>query len=217
MTGMNHNLSKDSALIGMLPFCDAKMNTEKLPTKPSALFARRSVLWVFSTLVMAMSACGHPAQAPTNEAPPAQNDGKPKMLAINGFNYTDLTISEFSVGSSGGGNIFVSSPTSGGGGTSCCVVWYPGMQMPKPVTIEWMRFVNGRDRWCKKTVLLTGPVPENPTAFGVHFMPDGDIQVEITQGASDPKLKLPRFNAGHRRAEGNVIHDEQTASCKDGR
>ena len=145
-------------------------------------------------------------------------DGKPKMLAINGFNYTDLYIDDFSVGSSGGGNLFVSSPTSGGGGTSCCVVLYPGAPLPRPVTIEWMRSLDGKkQRWCKKTVELTGPIPANPTAFGVHFMPDGEIQVEVTQGEADPKLRLERFNAGHRKAEGNVIHDEQKAVCKDGR
>jgi hypothetical protein len=166
---------------------------------------------------MAMSACGHPAQAPTNEAPAVQGDDKPKMLAINGFNYTDLTISAFSVGSSGGGNIFVSSPTSGGGKTSCCLLWIPGTQLPKPVTIEWMRVINGRDRWCKKTVLVVGPVPDNPTAFGVHFMPDGNIQVEITQGYPKVKLRLENYNDGHRKAVGNVIHGEETASCKDGR
>jgi hypothetical protein len=80
-----------------------------------------------------------------------------------------------------------------------------------------MRLVNGKDRWCTKTVQLTGPIPENPTAFGVHFMPDGDIQVEVTQGEADLKLRLERLNAGHRKAEGNVIYDEQKAVCKDGR
>jgi hypothetical protein len=145
-------------------------------------------------------------------------DGKPKMLAIVGYNYTDLTISDFSVGSAGGSNIFVSSPTSGGGAISCCVVLYPGASLPKPVVIEWMRFINGKDRWCKKTVQLTGPIPENPTGFGVHFMPDGEIQVEVTEGGgTTPKLKLERFNPGHRKAEGNVIYDEQKAVCKDGR
>ncbi|MBT9527433.1 MAG: DUF3304 domain-containing protein [Rhizobacter sp.] len=168
---------------------------------------------------LALSACAQPTppQEPAGTQSVPKFDGKPKMLAINGFNYTDLTISSFSVGASGGGNIFVSSPTSGGGSTSCCVVLYPGAALPRPVTIEWMRLVNGKDRWCKKTVQLTGPIPENPTAFGVHFMPDGEIQVEVTQGYPKLKLRLANHNDGHRKAEGNVIHDEEKAVCKDGR
>lgn len=174
---------------------------------------------VATVAALTLSACAQPTspQEPVGGQTVPKFDGKPKMLAINGFNYTDLTISSFSVGASGGGNIFVSSPTSGGGSTSCCVVLYPGAPLPRPVTIEWMRLVNGKDRWCKKTVQLTGPIPENPTAFGVHFMPDGEIQVEVTEGYPKLKLRLDNYNDGHRKAEGNVIHDEQKAVCKDGR
>lgn len=155
---------------------------------------------------------------PAAEHTVPQFDGKPKMLAIVGYNYTDLYIDSFSVGSSGGGNLFVSSPTSGGGSSSCCLILYPGVTLPRPVTIEWMRSLDGkRQRWCQQTVQLTGPIPENPTAFGVHFMPDGEIQVEVTQGYPKLKLRLDNYNDGHRKAEGNVIHDEEKAVCKDGR
>jgi Protein of unknown function (DUF3304) len=157
---------------------------------------------------LALSACGQLAAQPL---------GEPAGLAINGFNYTDLVISHFSVQHQGGGNIYVSSPTSGGGGTVCCVTWRPGTKLPKPIQVEWLRVVNNKDRWCKKTVMLNGPVPANPTAIGVHFMPDGDIQIELTEGEADPKLKLQSFDAGRRKEIGNVIHDEETASCKDGR
>jgi len=184
------------------------------------LSMRRAAAATAAALTLTLSACAQPStsQEPAGGQTVPKFDGKPKMLAINGFNYTDLYIDDFSVGSSGGGNLFVSSPTSGGGSTSCCVVLYPGASLPRPVTIEWMRSLDGkRQRWCKKTVQLTGPIPENPTAFGVHFMPDGEIQVEVTQGYPKLKLRLDSYNDGHRKAEGNVIHDEQKAVCKDGR
>ncbi|AKI99144.1 Hypothetical protein AA314_00771 [Archangium gephyra] len=41
---------------------------------------------------------------------------EPISLEINGFNYTDLYIDNFSVNGNSGGNLYVSSPTSGGGG-----------------------------------------------------------------------------------------------------
>lgn len=194
----------------------AKMADQRIRQVSPAL--RRAGAIAASSLVLMLSACAHPdAPPPASGQTVPKFDGKPKMLAINGFNYTDLTISSFSVGASGGGNIFVSSPTSGGGGTSCCVVLHPGAHLPRPVTIEWMRLINGKDRWCKKTVQLAGPIPDNPTALGVHFMPDGEILVEVTEGEADPKLRLERFNPGHRKAKGNVIYDEQKAVCKDGR
>ena len=139
--------------------------------------------------------------------------GSPVSLAINAFNYTDTYIDSFEVNHQGGGNIYVSSPTSGGGGTVCCVTWRPGTRLPKPIKVRWSR---DNKRWCEMTVMLNGPVPANPTAIGVHFMPDGDIQVELSQGYPKLKLKLDSFNDGRRKETGNVVYDEQIASCKDG-
>lgn len=161
-----------------------------------------------------LTGCAHVPEL-AEPAAPAVETGPPVSLAINGFNYTDLPISYFSVNGQGGSNIVVSSSTSGGGGTVCCASWRPGSRLPRPVTVEWLRVVNGRDRWCEKTVQLNGPVPDRPTALGVHFMPDGDIQVEMTRGEADPKLKLERFSAGKRKESGNVIYDEQVARCRD--
>jgi hypothetical protein len=98
----------------------------------------------------------------------------------------------------------------------CCVAWRLGTKLPAPIHVEWMRYVNDKQRWCQKTVMLNGPVPANPTAIGVHFMPDGDIQLELSEGYPKVKLKLNNFDDGHRKETGNVIHDEETASCKDG-
>ena len=151
-------------------------------------------------------------------APPAvvAKSDKPVSLAINGFNYTDIAIDLFSVAHQGGGNIFVSSRTSGGGGTVCCLTWRPGTKLPKPIMVEWMRYAEKKQRWCRRTVMLTGPVPSNPTAIGVHFMPDGSIQVELSEGYPELKLKLSNFDDGRRRETDNVIHGEEIASCKDG-
>ena len=169
--------------------------------------------WVCLWLSAALSACAQPQQVAAPQVP-QQTLGEPVSLAINGFNYTDEYIDQVVVAGVGGGNLFVSSPTSGGGKTACCATWRSGTPLPRPIKVEWTR---DRKRWCEKTVQLLGPVPEKPTALGVHFMPNGDIQVEITRGEADPKLKLDRFNAGQRKEAGNVIHDEETARCRDGR
>lgn len=137
-------------------------------------------------------------------------------LTINGFNYTDRVIELFSINGQGGGNIAVSSPTSGGGKTTCCITWHPATKLPTPVEIEWMRYANDKERWCKKVVMLNGPVPENPEAVGVHFMPDGEIIVEITSGYPKLKLLLNRFLPSRRKEDGNVIHDDEVAECKHG-
>lgn len=138
---------------------------------------------------------------------------RPVGLAIHGFNYTDRVIELFSIDNRGGGNIAVSSPTSGGGKTTCCLRWYPGSQLSRPVKIEWMRYKNDKELWCKKTVMLEAPFPEKPTDVAVHFMPDGNIEVALTEGYPELKLRLENYDDGHRRKEGNAIHDEQTADC----
>jgi hypothetical protein len=168
-----------------------------------------------SGLVAASMAACASGTAPA-EAPKVPVSHKPVMLAINGFNYTDLYIDSFSVNGGGGGNLFVSSPTSGGGGTECCVILVPGASLPQPLNVEWVRWTDAHHSiTCHKTVMLKGPIPSHPTALGVHFMPDGDIEVEVTDGEADPKLRLERFDRGHRHPSGNVVHDE-SAECVHG-
>ncbi len=172
---------------------------------------RRSLAAV--TMIVLMAGCADLAEpGPSFHNVPVAPSGQPRGLAINGFNYTDLYIASFEVNHQGGGNIFVSTPTSGGGGTTCCVTWQPGTTLPKPIKVRWSR---DRKRWCEKTVMLTAPVPANPTAIGVHFMPDGDVQLELSEGYPKPKLRLESFDASRRHASSNVIYDEQSASCKD--
>lgn len=176
---------------------------------------RPSSFPVWITAAALLCGCDLPMARDTQYSGTSGNGGRSAMLAVNGFNYTDLSIDAFSVEGAGGGNIFVSSPTSGGGGTSCCVLMFAPDRLPQPITVRWMRYLNHRDRWCEKTVMLKGPVPEHPTALGVHFMPDGDIQLEVTSGYPHLKLRLKNFDDGHRYASGNVIHDEEVARCKD--
>lgn len=139
---------------------------------------------------------------------------KPIGLGIHGFNYTDLVIEWFSINGRGGGNIAVSSPTSGGGGTTCCFPWRAGRISAMKVEIEWMRIVNQKRRWCKKTAMIQPPFPDKPFAVAVHFMPDGSIIPEITSSFPKTKLQLESFDDGHRKQFGNVIYDEKVAECR---
>jgi hypothetical protein len=166
-----------------------------------------------------LTACDQSTLEPKHQPKPQTSSSyftKPVGLAINGFNYTDRVIELFSIDNRGGGNIAVSSPTSGGGKTTCCLRWYPGSQLSRPVKIEWMRYKNDKELWCKKTVILEAPFPEKPTDVSVHFMPDGDIKVEVTEGYPDLKLSLDRFDPGHRKEDNNIVLDEKVAECRYG-
>lgn len=142
---------------------------------------------------------------------------EPISLGINGFNYTDVAIDSFSVNSVWGGNIVVSTPTSGGGGTTCCYTLHTLSSKPIPINIKWMRYINERQHWCRKTVIHTGPIPTNPTDLNVHFMPSGEIEIDITNGPSNPKLHLTRFSPAFRNSSQNIINNPDKAVCNDGR
>ncbi|ATB29600.1 hypothetical protein MEBOL_003055 [Melittangium boletus DSM 14713] len=136
---------------------------------------------------------------------------KPIELTLYGLNYTDLYIDSFSVSGIGGANIPVSSPTAGSSGGVCCMPWYPGAALPIPIKVSWTR---DNKRRCEKEVMITGPVPPNPENFAVHFFPDGHIEIELTEGYPELKLRLERFSATQRKESGNVVLDEQVARCK---
>jgi hypothetical protein len=177
--------------------------------------AREALLLVGLSMLVA---CNKPKTEAKPGEQPAQAEAAPVItrsvaLEIDGFNYTDLYIDSFEVNGQGGGNLFVSSPTAGGGGGACCVGFRPGTRLPVELTIKWTR---DRKRWCEKEVLLKGPVPANPRYLGVHFFPDGHIEVELTEEYSEPKLRLERVSRGERKESGNLVADEQTARCKDG-
>jgi hypothetical protein len=130
-----------------------------------------------------------------------------------GYNYTDLYIDSFEVDGSGGGNLAVSTPDSPGGGHTCCAIVTSGLPPGTTFTIKWTR---DRERWCEQEVALTKPVPNEPRYFEVHFYPDGKIEIEVTQKASSPRLKLDRFSRGERKETGNVNNDEKFSRCKNG-
>lgn len=139
---------------------------------------------------------------------------EPISLGINGFNYTDVAIDSFSVNSVWGGNIYVSTPTSGGGGTTCCYTLHTLSSQPVPINIKWMRYTNQKQHWCRRTITYAGLVPANPTDLNVHFMPDGEIEIDITNGPSTLKIALPHFSPAFRNASGNVIRDQDKAACE---
>ncbi|MFY0582807.1 DUF3304 domain-containing protein [Cystobacter fuscus] len=173
----------------------------------------RQVLLILG-LCLGLSACKKEPQEPPG-SPGAEgkiDEFKSVSLEINGFNYTDLYIENFSVAGVGGGNVFVSSLDSGGGGSTCCMRWYPGVTLPFPVKIVWTR--DGK-RICEKEVLINGPVPEHPRHVVVQFLQDGRIEIELTEDFPDVKLRLERFSPVERKKSGNSVLDEQIARCHD--
>ena len=145
-----------------------------------------------------------------------ESDGiTPKRYSVvaYGYNYTDLYIDSFEVDGAGGGNLEVSIPTAGGGKHTCCTTLVSGLPLGTEFTIKWTR---DRERWCEQTVKLTQPIPLDPHYLEVHFYPDGHIEIEATQRASPPRLKLERYSRGERRETGNVNNDEKFARCKGG-
>jgi Protein of unknown function (DUF3304) len=152
------------------------------------------------------------ATVPTEREP----DGMPKRYSVvaYGYNYTDTYIDSFEVNGAGGGNLEVSIPTAGGGKHTCCVTLVSGLPVGTEFKIKWTR---DRKRWCEQTVQLPKPVPIEPRYFEVHFYDDGRIEVEATQRASEPRLKLDRVSYARRHEVNNINNDDRFARCKDGR
>jgi hypothetical protein len=138
-----------------------------------------------------------------------------KGLGITGYNYTDSYIDTFAVNGAGGGNIEVSDLTSSGNGVACCASIPGDTALPMKVEISWRR--DGDAPYCKQTVLLDGPVAQQPNYLEVHFYQDGTIQLAITEIPSSARVKLTRFNPAFRHANGNVDNDLKYSECKRGR
>jgi Protein of unknown function (DUF3304) len=150
------------------------------------------------------------AATPQTSESTAEGDLKnlPRSYSVTayGYNYTDLYIDGFEIDGSGGGNLEVSSPTSGGGGHTCCAIVTPGLPVGTTFNIKWTR---DRKRWCQQDVPLNTPVPKDPRYFEVHFYPDGKIEIEVTQRASKPRLKLDGASYARRNESNNVNNDEK--------
>ena len=154
--------------------------------------------------------------APVASLPMERDEqGRPKSYSVvaYGYNYTDTYIDSFEVDGAGGGNLEVSIPTAGGGKSACCALVTSGLPLGSLFNIKWTR---DRKRWCQQDVPLTKPVPVEPRYLEVHFYPDGKIEIEATQRASAPRLKLERFSRGERHETDNANNDEKYSRCKDG-
>ena len=127
-------------------------------------------------------------------------------LTLEGYNYTNRYIDEFSVDGNGGGNLFVSGENSGGGGSVCCVSLISGAHARK-VKVRWQTdactydeqtYSNGEKnsntyRIFKEVEVQVDPhIPDYPAYFEVHFYPDGHVEAAITEHASPPRLKLSK-------------------------
>ncbi|WP_411834694.1 DUF3304 domain-containing protein [Pseudoxanthomonas mexicana] len=132
-------------------------------------------------------------------------------LGIHSYNYTDRAITSFSVDGTWGGDVRVSTPTAGGGGATCCMrVPLVGL-LPKTYNVRWIAqacrervwgdgqwIINYRSGWREKQVQYAGPLPANPLYFEVHFYPNDDIRIEITDDYTPPRLILPVDERGRR-------------------
>ena len=129
---------------------------------------------------------------------------EPYMLGIEGYNYTDRAIADFSVNGAWGANVVLSTPTTGGGGTMCCVVLGRDTKTPFWVTVEYRmdaletypprRMIEPAGAYKTAKVEVTGPIPPDPSYLEIHFYPDGHIEAAISgrDGPSPPRLKLER-------------------------
>ncbi len=128
------------------------------------------------------------------------------QLPIKGYNYTNRYIDHFEVDGVGGGNIDVTGPESGPGGSTCCAVYVKGTRAWK-ATVEWQtgacRYneriqASGRPtfdlhRFYKKVEVDIDPkIPADPTQMEVHFYPDGNVQIALTERNSAPRLALSK-------------------------
>ena len=125
---------------------------------------------------------------------------EPKMLGITGYNYTNRYIDGFSVDGQGGTNL---GANTNGSGEACCILFRPGTSLPVKVHVEWTYGIEGDLRTGKifrqaethqADVELTGPVPNAPTIFVVHFYPDNTVQVEVAADYPEPRIKRSKLN-----------------------
>jgi len=163
----------------------------------------------------AASASAWPASSPWDVQEYEGAGGMPRRYSVvaYGYNYTDLYIDSFEVDGAGGGNLEVSIPTAGGGKHTCCATLVSGLPEGTEFVVKWTR---DRSRWCQQAVKLTKPIPKDPRYLEVHFYPDGKVDIEATQQASPPRLKLERANYAERKVTGNINNDEKYSRCKDG-
>ncbi|MCA3164442.1 MAG: DUF3304 domain-containing protein [Burkholderiales bacterium] len=118
---------------------------------------------------------------------------KPVTLSLIAYNYTGRYIDSYAVDGQGGGNAY---ETTAGGRVVCCLSFRPDSKLPFTVKVDW---VFGREEDAQRRVTrpqekrsaiatVYGPIPERPSSFETHFLPNGEVFVQITGYAqpSDP-------------------------------
>jgi len=132
------------------------------------------------------------------------SQAKPLGLAIEGCNYTNRNIVDFTVtdedgNGAWGGDVLLSTPTAGGGKFTCCVMLGPSTRHPIRLKIKWA--VEGIYDSSGKAVLpdvqketwvtVSPPYPPEAHNFEVHFYPDGHVEAAVTHWSSPPRISLP--------------------------
>ena len=129
---------------------------------------------------------------------------KPIGLAIEGYNYTNRFIADFTVtdergNGAWGGDVFLSTSTAGGGKSTCCLMLDPNHREPVRLRIDWTfdRVDDAAGHTIapalKKSawVTISPPYPDNAHNFEVHFYPDGHVEAAVTHWSSPPRMSLP--------------------------
>jgi len=137
---------------------------------------------------------------------PASPSGARLSLTLEGFNYTNRYIDDFTVDGHSGGNLRVSGPGGGGGGSACCVSYVPTVT-PKSVTIRWqvggciflskssdgtVTFENTYPYFRQTNVVLDEKGGKEPKYISVHFYPDGTVQAAVSETLPSPRLLLEK-------------------------
>lgn len=167
--------------------------------------------WRFITFLLIISALVYAchemnaADGKTEKLAKPMRIGETRNLALEGYNYTNSYIADYSVNGQGGGNLRVSGPSSGGGGTVCCVQYTAGNV--STVKVRWQvggcMFDEGRDKkgkmaqqihsfYKEKEVTVDSNVPNDPHYFEVHIYSDDHVEAMITEHSSKPRLILSK-------------------------
>lgn len=129
---------------------------------------------------------------------------KPIGLSIEGYNYTNRFIADFTVtdengNGAWGGDVLLSTPTAGGGKDTCCVMLDRKSKKPAHLRIDWtfdrVDDATGhtiapairKQAW----VTVSPPYPADPQNFEVHFYADGHVEAAVTHWSSPPRISLP--------------------------
>jgi hypothetical protein len=177
-------------------------------------------------LMLVMAGCGqrqNPSAlevtaATTHASAPSKSSKLRYSLGIVGYNYTEVGIYDYTINGRSGFNLGGSNERSGGGSTVCCYEWVPPTKLPITLRIEWTR---DGETWCSKTVPFNGRAALEPNTLEVHFYPNRQIEVAITDEYSPPRLQIPSAGPDYRigidvRAEkANAIRkDREAAECR---